>query len=151
MTKQETENKPKKNQPTKFFYLIAGLAFIWNLLGVMAFVGQIFTSSEMIAQMPQAEQKLYNSTPIWATAAFAFAVFGGTLGSLVILMRREFALKLLILSLIGVLIQMFHSFFISDSIKVYGLSAIVMPIMVVTIAIALILWTKHLSVKGVLR
>jgi len=150
MNAQETENQKENNQPPKFFYLIAGLAFIWNLLGVMAFIGQMFTTPEMIAEMSQAEQDLYNSTPIWAIVAFGFAVFGGAFGCLALLMKKAFALKLLMLSLVGVLTQMFHSFFISNSFEVYGPGGTIMPIMVIAVAIALVRWAKRLTTKGVL-
>jgi len=150
MITQQNENETKTSLNIKYFYLIGGLAFIWNLMGVLAFIGQLFLTTEMIAKMPQAEQNLYNSTPIWVTVAFAIAVFSGTFGCLILLMKKALSLKLLMLSLIGVLTQMFHSFFISNSYEVYGPSGTIMPIMVIIIAIALVRWAKRLSDKGVL-
>jgi len=138
-------------KPTKYFKLIAGLALVWNLMGVMAFIGQMFTTPEMIAEMPQAEQDLYNSTPMWATIAFAFAVVGGALGCLALLMKKAVAEQLLLLSLLGVLAQMFNAFFLSNSFEVYGSGGTIMPIMVVVIAIALVIWAKSLIANNILR
>jgi hypothetical protein len=104
----------------------------------MAFVGQMMMTPEMIAKLPQAEQHLYTSVPLWPTVAFACAVFIGVLGSLALLMKRTLAKTLLTLSLMGVAIQMFHSFVISNSFEVLGPSGMIMPIMVVIIAIALL-------------
>ena len=66
--------------PPKWFWIVSSILLVWNLMGVMAFFQQMAVTAEQIAAMPEAEQLLYNSIPIWATIAFAFAVFGGTLG-----------------------------------------------------------------------
>ena len=121
-----------------WFKVVAILALIWNLLGVMAFVGQMLTTPEQIAELPLAEQNLYAATPIWATLAFAIAVFSGALGSLALLMKKAFCYQLFVLSFMGVVVQMFHAFFISDSYQVYGPGGMIMPIMVLVIALVLV-------------
>jgi hypothetical protein len=129
-----------------WFKIVAIIAFIWNLLGVLAFVGQMFMTPEMLAELPVAEQELYANTPIWATAAFAVAVFAGAIGSLLLLMKKGLATPVLTLSLVGVLVQMFHSFFMSKSFDVYGPGAAVMPMMVIVIAVFLV-WLANKAQK----
>ena len=121
-----------------WFRVAAILAIVWNLLGVMAFVGHMMMTPEMIAELPPAEQALYTSVPLWATIAFAFAVFGGALGSLALLMKISLCYPLFIASFVGVVVQMFHSFFISNSYEVYGPGGTIMPIMVLLIALVLV-------------
>ena len=120
------------------YQVAAILAIVWNLLGVMAFVGHMMMTPEMIAELPPAEQALYTSVPLWATIAFAFAVFGGALGSLALLMKISLCYPLFIASFVGVVVQMFHSFFISNSYEVYGPGGTIMPIMVLLIALVLV-------------
>jgi len=102
----------------------------------------------MLAELSQAEQQLYNNTPLWATIAFALSVCAGALGSLALLFKKTIAGQLLILSLISVLVQMFHSFFIIDSMAVYGPGGLVMPIMVIIIAISLVFLAKNANKNG---
>ena len=130
-----------------WFKIVAIIAFVWNLLGVLAFVGQMFMTPEMLAELPVAEQELYANTPMWATAAFAMAVFAGALGSLLLLMKKGLATLVLTLSLVGVLVQMFHSFFMSKSFEVYGPGAAVMPMMVIVIAVYLV-WLSNKAQKN---
>jgi hypothetical protein len=125
-----------------WFKIVAIIALIWNLLGVLAFVGQMFITPEMLSELPVAEQELYANTPLWATAAFAIAVFSGAFGSLFLLMRKSLATPLLIFSLVGILVQNVHSFFISNSIEVYGPGGMIMPIMIILLAIYLIWLAK---------
>ena len=137
-TEQEITTLPS------WFKAAAIIALVWNLLGVMVFVGHMMMTPEKIAQLPLAEQALYDAVPLWATIAFAFAVFGGALGSLALLMKKSHCYPLFIASFVGVIVQQVHSFFISNSYEVYGLGGTIMPIMVVVIALALMLF----SAKG---
>jgi hypothetical protein len=149
MTEQETtENTSETIVIPSWFKVVAIIALIWNLLGVLAFVGQMFITPEMLSELPVAEQELYANTPIWATIAFAVAVFSGAFGSLFLLMRKSISTLLLILSLMGVLVQNIHSFFISKSIEVYGPGGIIMPVMIILLAIYLIWLAKKAQAQG---
>jgi len=152
MTEQlTTENTDKTSEAIaipSWFKVVAIIAFIWNLLGVLAFVGQMFITPEMLAELPVAEQELYANTPIWATAAFAVAVFAGAFGSLFLLLKKTVATLILTLSLIAVLVQMFHSFFMSNSFEVFGPGGAVMPVMVMLIAIYLVWLSKKAQAQG---
>lgn len=130
--------KTKDNAP-KWFTVVAAVLLVWNLLGVMAYVMQVTMSPEVIAALPDAQRQLYENTPNWATAAFAVAVNGGALGCLLLLLKRNLAGLFLQLSLAGVAVQMFHSFFMSNSFEVFGPGGMVMPVMVIIIAVYLVM------------
>ncbi|WP_425392359.1 hypothetical protein [Ekhidna sp.] len=129
-------------KPPTWFWVVSILALIWNLLGVGAYLSQAFTPDDVIAQMEQAMQDLINDTPAWVTAAFAIAVWGGALGCILLLLRKKLAQTVLILSLAGIVVQMFYNVFISNSMEVYGPGGIIMPIMTLGIGIALVLFAK---------
>jgi hypothetical protein len=149
MTEQQaTENIDKTIIIPQWFKVVAIIALIWNLLGVLAFVGQMFITPEMLSALPIAEQELYANTPIWATVAFAIAVFSGAFGSLFLLMRKSFSTPLLIFSLGGVLVQNVHSFFISNSIEVYGPGGMIMPAMIILLATYLVWLAKKAQAQG---
>jgi len=133
------------------FWIIGGLALAWNLLGVAMYVMQMTMTEEALMVLPEAERALYLNVPAWATSAFAIAVNGGALGCLLLLRRRAWALPVLILSLLGVLVQMYHSLFIANSIEVYGPGGAVMPLMVIVIAVFLIWYAKAARDKNWIR
>ena len=126
-------------KPPVWFWIVSILALIWNLMGVMAYLGQAYMTEEMMAEYPAEELALIEMTPAWATAAFAIAVWGGLLGCLALLLRKKWAKTMLTLSLIGILVQMSHSFFMTNAIEVYGqVQGIVTPLIVMIIGIALV-------------
>lgn len=142
-----SEESTISNVP-KWFLGVAIAALIWNLLGVFAYLGQMYLMSnpEMLAELSVDEQNLYKNTPIWATIGFTLAVWGGALGSLLLILKKKAAKPVLIVSLAGILVQMYHSFFISNNFEVYGPGAAVMPVMIIIFGIGLV-WLSDKSVK----
>ena len=136
------------NKPPMWFWIVSALALLWNLAGVMAYLGQAYMSIETLEQMSQAERLLYESQPAWVTGAFAVAVWGGALGCIALMLKKKWAKPVFIISLIGILAQMSHSFFISNNFEVYGPGAMIMPIMVLIIGIALVLLANTAIKKG---
>lgn len=130
----------KQNVKSPAWFMIAAAIFlVWNLFGVMAYIMQVTMSPDAIAALPDEERLLIETTPAWATAAFAVAVNGGALGCLLLLLKRSLAGFFLQLSLAGVLVQMFHSFFMSQSYEVYGPGGMAMPVMIIAVAIYLVI------------
>ena len=129
------------NETTKppIWYWIAGvIALLWNAMGVNAYLDQAYMTPEKLATLPEAQQAMYSiEYPAWVTAAFAIAVFGGTIGSLLLLLRKNLAYIVLLFSLIGVIFQMSYAFANNDT-DSYGPGGIIMPIMIIIIAIALV-------------
>jgi hypothetical protein len=119
-------------------------ALIWNLLGVFAFIMHLMMTPEMISKLPLDQQAAYSNVPLWSTIAFAIAVFGGTLGCILLLAKNAFATPTFALSLVAIFIQQFYNFIVINSIKMLGVSAVFMPILVIVIAFLLL----YLSIKS---
>jgi ABC-type xylose transport system permease subunit len=134
--------------PPAWFWIVAALLLVWNLLGVMAYINQVTMSAEKLVAMPESEQLLYQNMPLWATAAFALAVWGGILGCLLLLLRKKWATPIFIVSLSGIVVQMYHSLFIIKSTEVYGPGSLIMPIMVLLIAIFLVWMSSSSTTKN---
>ncbi len=136
------------NKPGAAFWVIGVIALIWNGLGVMAYLAQAYITEDALALLPEAERALYDDIPAWATAAFAIAVFGGALASLVLLMRKKLATTLFMLSFVGIIVQMVYNLMMSKALEVYGPGGAVMPILVILIGAFLIWYSKKCTAKG---
>ena len=138
-------------KPPTWFWVVSILALIWNLMGVGAYLAEAFATEEMLAAMSEQDRSMLESRPAWATAAFALAVWGGFLGCLLLVLRKSLAHTILILSLIGVLVQMVYNLFIAGSTISYGPFQIVMALMIPIIALALVFFAKKGKANGWLR
>ena len=70
------------------------------------------------------------------------------LGSLLLILKKSWAIPVLILSLVAILIQMYNAFFIMDSFSVFGPGGLIMPIMIIVIAFLLVGLSKSAKSKG---
>ena len=130
------------------FWIVSVLALLWNLLGMAIFFMQINMPAETLAAMPAEQRALYESTPAWVNSAFAVAVFGGALGSAMLLMRKRLALPLLALSLLGVVVQMGYTYLVTPAFRVYGASGAILPALLVLIALFLVWFSRRSLVRG---
>ncbi len=130
------------NKPTTVFWVIGIVALIWNIMGVMAYLAQAYMTDEALAAIPEAQRPLYENLPAWVTGAFAIAVFGGTLGSILLLFRKSAAYYLFIFSLLGVLVTMVYTLGVQFD---FSLSEILGLIIMPIFASLFFIWYSKLS------
>ena len=89
------------------FWVISIIALIWNGLGVANYFAQM--NPEMLEMYRESERMIVVGRPAWATAGFALAVFGGAIGSILLLFRSSASFYLFVVSFVGVIVAMLHS------------------------------------------
>lgn len=135
-------------KPPLWFWALSAAMLLWNGLGAMAYVADATITADALNALPEAERALRASRPAWATAAFAVAVFGGAVGCLLLLVRSRWALPALVLSLLGVTVQMTHAFLIANSYEVYGPVGLIMPALVLMFSLFLVWFARRARARG---
>lgn len=135
-------------KPPVWFWIIAVIALIWNAMGVMQYLGQAYDTESFRSQYTAEQLEIIASTPAWATAAFAIAVFFGLLASFSLLLKKKFAYTLFLLSLLGIIVQLYHNLFVVESVDIYGPAAAIMSAMILVFGILLLLFSKYAIKKG---
>jgi hypothetical protein len=123
-----------------WYWVVAILALIWMLFGVMAWVIDLMTDEAGLAQMSEAQRQLYVARPQWIFVVYAVAIFSGLAGAIGLLMRKSWATALLALSLAAVVIQFGYTFLVMRAAEVLGAgAALPFPIVIFLIGASL-LW-----------
>lgn len=135
------------NKPTTAFWIISVFALLWNIMGVVAYLGQAYMTEEVLKALPEGEQAYYNNAPAWVTAAFAIAVFAGVFGCIGLLMRKKWATILFVISLISVIAQFTYNFLIQTDMEVKTIHMI-WSFVVIIIAILLIFLSRKSAKEG---
>ena len=121
------------------FWIICVVTLIFNVMGVINYFAQM--NADSLASFPEVYRPIIEGRPAWATSAFAIAVFGGSLGCLLLLLRKSAAFYVLIASLLGVIVSMMHIF------GVAGFSSFViwMGVLMQLVVTAFLIWYSKLA------
>jgi hypothetical protein len=125
------------------FWVIGTIALIWNGLGVANYLVQMIVDSSDAYR--EVERALIEGRPAWATAAFAIAVFGGTLGSALLLLKKSVALHLFLASLTGVIVTMIHALGVDIEFGPGEVAGIIL--MPLAVAVFLVWYSKFAQTK----
>lgn len=136
------------HRPSSTYWIVAILMLAWNAMGVMAYIAQATMTPDALAALPPAERAAYAAIPAWVTAAYAFAVFGGFSGCLLLLVRSRWALLVLLLSLLGVLAQMTYVVLIAKAYATFGPRGLIMPALVIAGASFLLWYAGRAARRG---
>ena len=132
----------------KWYWLIAGLALLWMAFGCFVYVDSMSMSAEELMQLPQSQQDVLSAMPVWATAAYAIAVWAGLAGAVALVLRRGWAVPLFIISLLGIVVQFGWLFLATQLLAIDGPSAAAFPLVVTIIGILLVWFAAHARRQG---
>ncbi len=134
-----------------WFWVISGLALVWNLMGVMAFFVDLSTShADMIDLYGQKVADAAKAQPVLITAAYGLAVFGGAIGCLLLLLRQKLAIWALLISLLCVLIQQIYSRFIIDIMGEFSMGNQIMYASIPIVAFFLFWFARKMAAKNII-
>jgi hypothetical protein len=132
------------SKPPRWYWIVAGLALLWMLFGVLAFIMDPLTSDEMLAQMDTAQREVFEARPTWLFVVYGIAVFAGLAGTIGLLMRRRFAVLAFAISLAFVVLQFVYVLFVLDAIgRIGAAEAVPFPLVIMSIGAALLWLSLH--------
>jgi len=148
----QNENMTVNTANQKYFWIIASLIFIWNLLGVIHYLNSIDASVESLVApgMTIEQAKFFLNVPSYFFAVFALGVWSGMLGSVLLLFRKAWAAPAFLFSTAMIIVSSILDG-VHGTFSVLGSSYMV--IMTVTLVIALFSawYSKRMIVRGILK
>ena len=122
------------------FWLIGTVMLIWNVMGCINFFVRM--NPDMLVSYRESERTIIEGRPIWATGAFAIAVFGGAVGCLLLLLKKPVAYYLFVASLLGVIVTMVHTLGVGID---FSLGQILGIILMPLVVAAFLIWYSRLA------
>ena len=138
------------NKPSKNFWIIAVVGFIWNAMGVDGYLNQAYQTERFKLMYTEAQLDLIFNTPSWVMAAFAIAVFSSVLGCILLFFKKKLAKYLFLIGLIAVVIQTTYNVFINPGKAYYGYLEYTMLILIPLFSLFLFWFSKKCADDGIL-
>lgn len=143
-------NEQAAHRPHWSFWVIGAITLVWNGMGALNFFMQ--RNPDALARYDEAARAIVDGRPVWATAGFAIAVFGGTLGCVLLLLEKRLAYHVFIASLVGMIVTMVHTAQVAVAREDFGAFEISMyMVSPVAVAAFLIVYARHAAKRGWLR
>jgi len=140
---------PSMVRQPAWFWLVAVLALLWNLFGLAMFWFSVTMTPEQLAQLPQAQREVTEGYPAWLWGVHGVAVVTGSLGSLLLLLRRKVALAVFWVSLLAVLALFAYALFPGRMLELMGpAQALPMPLAVIVVAVLLVWFSRRAIARG---
>jgi len=134
------------NKPPTWYWVIAALAVLWMLFGVMAWVIDLRTDEAGLAELSEVQRQLYAARPQWLFAVYGVAIFSGLAGAIGLLLRKPWASMLLALSLAAIVVQFGYTFVGMHAVELLGAAAAI-PFPLVIFLIGVALWWFSLRAR----
>ncbi len=85
-------------------WIVGVVSLLWNAFGCYDYLMTNLKNAAYLAQMTPDQTAYMNSLPSWLTAFWALGVWGGLLGSILLLMRSRYAVWAFAVSFIGAVV-----------------------------------------------
>lgn len=134
-------------KPPTWYWVVSGIAVLWMLLGVVAWVMDLMTDETTVAEFSEAQRQLYAARPQWLFVVYGVAIFSGLAGSIGLLLRKPWASMLFAVSLVAIIVQFGYTFFGLHAVQLLGAAAAIpFPLVIFVIGVAL-LWFANRARK----
>lgn len=147
------ESQPSNAVETPWHLWVIGVVgFLWSSMGAMDYVmTQTKNESYMSAFTPE-QLSFFYGFPAWVVAAWAIAVWGGVAGSMFLLLRRNIAVQIFLVSFLAMFVTTFRNYVLSNGLEVVGDPfSLVFTAIIFVIALGLYLYSRAMQSKGVLK
>ena len=127
-------------KPPQWLQISVILLFIWNLVGIFAFVYDLILDPSTLDEI---RQNFLANFPLWTKIVYCLAFGLGSLGTFGLFRLKNWSKGVLAISLLCIIIQMYHSMFIAGAIEIFGASIAILPAVVVNLSLTLV-WIAQL-------
>jgi hypothetical protein len=95
-------------------WIVGALATVWNGFGCFDYLMTQTHNAKYLAGFTDPQRVYFDSFPLWMEAAWAFGVWGGLAGSLLLLARSRHAITAFAVSLAGLAASTFYQYVLSS-------------------------------------
>ena len=131
-------------------WIVGVLSLLWNAMGAFDYTATKLELDFYLSSFPQEMLDWVAGFPAWATAAWAFGVWGALAGSIGLLARRRWAVWAFGISLLGLAASTLYQFGLSNGLEIMGTPGAIFTGAIWAVAIFLLLYRRSQARSGVL-
>lgn len=131
-------------------WVVGIFAFLWSAMGAFDYLMTQTQNEAYMGRFTAEQLEFFYGFPTWLVAFWALAVWGGVLGSLLILLRKRLAVPVLLVSFLSMVVTAIHNFFVTNGLEVMGTAGAIFSAAIFVFALGLWLYARAMAQRGVL-
>jgi len=134
-------------------WVVGVISLLWNSYGPYDYVMTQTGGDAYLRGYGMTEPQIayFHAMPAWMTAVWAVGVWGGLLGSVLLLARRSLAFPVFGVSIAAFLISLIYTYGLSNGGAVMGDTAWIMNAVILAGCLFLVWYSRMMAVRGILR
>ena len=150
MNLETTERAPAR--VPLHLWIIGVVALLWNAVGAYDYLMTQTRNEAYMSQFTPEQLDYFYGFPAWVVATWAIAVWGGVLGSILLLLRRRLAVPVFAVSLAAMVITTIYNYALSGGHQVMGgPGPLLFSIAIFLVSVGLLFYARAMAARGVLR
>ncbi len=142
-----SRSTPTRSAP-RHLWVVGVLSLIWNSIGAFDYLMTQTRNEAYMGQFTPEQLAYFYGFPSWVVATWALAVWGGVLGSVLLLLRQPLAAPVFGVSLVTMVVTTVYNFVLTDGVAVMGAGGAVFSAVIFGIAVALYVYARRLVRTG---
>ncbi len=131
-------------------WIVGIVTLLWNLMGAYDYLMTKTQNEAYMAKFTPEQLELFYGLPMIVVSTWAIAVWGGVLGSILLLLRKGIAVWVLLASFLCMIVTSIHNYFIADGLKVMGSTGALFSALIFVVALGLYLYARVMKNRGVI-
>jgi hypothetical protein len=146
-----------QSRAPKHLWIVGGLATLWNAMGCYDYTMTRMRNTDYLASAmpnvdPNAMLAWIDGFPLYAQFGWGLGVWGGLIGSVLLLMRSRWAVWAFALSLLGAVLSLGYQIIAAPPLAgAEGMMSKAMPFVIIAVAAGLLYYSNRQKQAGVLR
>ena len=132
-------------------WAVGAVALLWNCIGAFDYTMTESRNAAYLAPFTPEQLAYFLALPKWVVATWATGVWGGVLGSLLLLLRQKRAQQVFAVSLTGMAATFFHNYILSDGIRIMGGGAVLFSAVIFSFGAVLLAYARRMATARALH
>lgn len=132
-------------------WVVGVVTLLWNAMGGMDFTMTMTKNEEYMSAFTEEQLEYFYGFPSWLIFFWAVAVWASVLGSVLLLFRSKLAVPVFLASFIAMVVTTIYNFGMTNGLEIMGTGGAIFSAVIFVIALLLVLYSRAMARKGVLR
>lgn len=132
-------------------WIVGILSLLWNAMGAFDYVMTQTRNQTYMAKFTPEQLEYFYGFPTWVEFFWALAIWSSVAGSVLLLLRRSWALPVFGVSFVAMLITTVQNYALSDGMQVMGTTGMIISVVIFVVALLLVIYSRAMTARGVLR